>query len=137
MEFWMIEPEMAYCELEESMEIQEDFVEYVVAQVLKHRRPELEILERDVSKLETVKKPFPRLHYDEAVKILNEKGRKFEWGEDFGAEDEAVLTEQFDRPFFVHRYPKEAKAFYMKQDPNGRSWPSALTCWLPRDTVKS
>lgn len=117
MEFWMIEPEMAYCDLEESMCVQEDFVEYVVQRVLDSRKPEIEALERDLSFLSKVKKPFPRVHYDEAVAILQKKGREFKWGDDFGAEDETVLTEEFEKPFFVHRYPAQVKAFYMKRDP--------------------
>ncbi|MCD4786084.1 MAG: asparagine--tRNA ligase [Candidatus Eremiobacteraeota bacterium] len=117
MEFWMIEPEIAYINLEENMEIQEDFVEYVVQRVLSKMKIELKIIERDISKLEKVKKPFPRVQYDEAVEILKKKGVDFTWGDDFGAEHETILTEEFDRPFFVHRYPAEAKAFYMKRDP--------------------
>jgi len=117
MEFWMIEPEIAYINLEESMEIQEDFVEYVVQRVLDKMKIELKSIERDISKLENVKKPFPRVQYDEAVEILKKKGIDFPWGEDFGAEHESLLTEEFDRPFFVHRYPAVAKAFYMKRDP--------------------
>ncbi len=117
MEFWMIEPEMAYVELDENMEVQEDFLEYVVQRVLKNRMPELQILERDISKLENIKKPFYRVHYDEAVEILHKKGQEFTWGEDFGAEHETLLTEEFDKPFFVHRFPSAAKAFYMKRDP--------------------
>ncbi len=117
MEFWMIEPEMAYCTLEENLAIQEDFVEYLVSRVLANKKKELEVLERDTSFLEKVKKPFPRLHYDDAVKILQSKGVDFEWGDDFGAEHETLLTEEFDKPFFVHHFPYEAKAFYMKRDP--------------------
>lgn len=116
-EFWMIEPEIAYLDLETSMDIQEDFVEYVVQTVLKNRASELKILERDTSYLERVKKPFRRVHYDEAVEILVKKGKDFPWGEDFGAEHETLLTEEFDRPFFVHHFPAGAKAFYMKRDP--------------------
>lgn len=116
-EFWMIEPEIAYIDLDDSLAIQEDFVEHVVQSVLKNRAIELQTLERDTSTLEKVRKPFPRVHYDEAVEILHKKGQEFPWGEDFGAEHETLLTEEFDRPFFVHHYPAEAKAFYMKRDP--------------------
>ena len=117
MEFWMIEPEMAYIDLDDNLAVQEDFVEYVVQRVLKNRKQELLILERDLSKLENIKKPFYRVHYDEAVEILNKKGQNFPWGEDFGAEHETLLTEEFDKPFFIHRFPAAAKAFYMKRDP--------------------
>lgn len=117
MEFWMIEPEMAYCSLEDSLAVQEDFVEYVVQTVLSTRKAELEAVERDTSFLQKVKKPFPRLQYDDAVKILQKKGVDFKWGDDFGAEHEVFLTEEFDRPFFVHRFPAQVKAFYMKRDP--------------------
>jgi len=130
-EFWMVEPEVAFMDLEGDMELAEDFLCYIVERVLEQRRPELAILERDISKLESVKKPFPRLHYNEAVKILNEaraEKRKaaapgdpeipdFPWGEDFGGEDETVISSRFDRPVMVHRYPAEVKAFYMKRDP--------------------
>ncbi|MFH1727743.1 MAG: asparagine--tRNA ligase [Pseudomonadota bacterium] len=117
MEFWMVEPEMAFVENEENMDVAEDFVEYVVQTTLETRKKELETLERDFSKLEKVKKPFPRISYDEAVKILNDKGIDFKWGGDFGAEDETVLGEHFDKPIMVYDWPKEVKAFYMKEDP--------------------
>jgi asparaginyl-tRNA synthetase len=116
-EFWMVEPEMAYFDLEMDMNLAEDFVEYVVQQVVKNRRQELEILERDISKLENIKKPFPRISYDEAIKILKESDKEIEWGEDFGGDEETVISEKFDRPVMIHRYPAECKAFYMKQDP--------------------
>jgi len=118
MEFWMIEPEVAYCDWKTNMEIQEDFLEYVVGTVLKNRWKEIEQLERNTKYLENVKKPFPRLHYDDAVKILQSKGQKIEWGDDFGAEHETMLTEEFDKPFFVHHFPHVSKAFYMKRDPD-------------------
>lgn len=116
-EFWMIEPEVAYMDLAQDMELAEDFVEYVVGEVVKHRRLELEILERDISKLENIKKPFPRISYDEAIEILKKAGKEAEWGQDFGGEDETIISEQFDRPVFIHRYPSEIKPFYMKEDP--------------------
>lgn len=116
-EFWMVEPEVAYNDLNDNMDLAEDFVEYVVQTVVKNRGPELEILERDISKLENVKKPFPRVTYDEAIKILKENGKEVEWGEDFGGDEETVISQQFDRPVIIHRYPAECKAFYMKQDP--------------------
>ncbi len=117
-EFWMVEPEVAYATLDDVIELAEGLVTSVVARALDKRRRELEALERDVSKLECVKPPFPRLSYDEAVKILNEKGQPFEWGGDFGGPDETLLSEQFDRPVAVHRYPSQVKAFYMKPDPD-------------------
>jgi len=116
-EFWMVEPEVAYMDLEGDMNLAEDFVEYVVGQVVKNRKAELELLERDISKLENIKKPFPRISYDEAIEILNKNGKEVPWGEDFGADEETVISEQFDRPVFIHRYPAVCKAFYMKQDP--------------------
>jgi len=116
-EFWMVEPEMAYFDLQMDMDLAEDFVEYVVQQVVTNRRKELEILERDVSKLENIKKPFPRITYDEAIQILKDAGKEVEWGDDFGGDEETVISEKFDRPVLIHRYPAECKAFYMKQDP--------------------
>ena len=116
-EFWMVEPEIAYATLDDVMVFIERFVEAIVARVLAERRPELKILERDVTALERVKAPFPRLSYDEAATRLKEKGLPFEWGGDFGGTDETVLTEGYDRPFFVHRFPAAIKAFYMKRDP--------------------
>ena len=116
-EFWMIEPEVAFMDLEGDMDLAEDFVSFLVAEVLKHCRRELEKLERDVSKLEAVQKPFPRITYTEAIDILNKNGAGTSWGGDFGAEEETVISNQFDRPLLVHRYPAECKAFYMKNDP--------------------
>jgi asparaginyl-tRNA synthetase len=116
-EFWMVEPEVAYATLDDMMVWIERFVEAIVARVLEERRPELKILERDVAALERVKAPFPRISYDEAARRLTEKGLPFEWGSDVGGTDETVLTEGFDRPFFVHRFPAAIKAFYMKRDP--------------------
>src|SRR4029077_8047739 len=117
-EFWMVEPEMAYADLNDIMELAEDLVVSVVGRVLENRRRELTVLERDVSKLESIRKPFPRISYDEAVTSLKEKGLPFEWGGDFGGPDETALSEQFDRPVMVHRYPAAVKAFYMKPDPD-------------------
>ncbi|MCB9475860.1 MAG: asparagine--tRNA ligase [Deltaproteobacteria bacterium] len=116
-EFWMVEPEVAYMDLAGDMELAEDFLSFIVARVLEKCRPELTALERDISKLEAVQKPFPRISYDEATKILAEKGVEFEYGDDFGAEHETVLSENFDRPVMIHRYPAAVKAFYMKADP--------------------
>jgi len=117
-EFWMVEPEMAYASLDDVMELAEDLVVEVVARVLDKRRPELKVLERDTSTLERVKKPFPRISYDDAVKTLQSKGLPIEWGGDFGGPDETTLSEQYDRPVMVHRYPAAVKAFYMKPDPD-------------------
>ena len=116
-EFWMVEPEMAYADLDDVMDLAEDFLVSVVGRVLDRRREELKVLERDTSKLETVKSPFPRISYDEAVERLKAKGQPFEWGGDLGGTDETVLSSEFDRPVCVHRYPAAVKAFYMKPDP--------------------
>jgi len=116
-EFWMVEPEMAFATLDDVMELAEGLVTYVVGRALERRRRELQVLERDTSKLERVQPPFPRLSYDDAVAILKRKGLPFEWGGDFGAPDETALSEEFDRPICVHRYPSKVKAFYMKPDP--------------------
>src|SRR5688572_15513114 len=117
-EFWMVEPEMAYADLNDVINLAEGLVTSVVARVLDRRATELKVLERDTSKLETVQAPFPRVHYDEAARILHEKGVPFEVGGDLGGTDETVLSEQFDRPVCVTHYPAAIKAFYMKPDPN-------------------
>jgi asparaginyl-tRNA synthetase len=116
-EFWMVEPEMAYADLNDVMNLAEDLVVSIVGRVLERRRRELTVLERDLSKLESVQKPFPRISYDDAVKTLQSKGLPIEWGGDFGGPDETTLSEQYDRPVMVHRYPAAVKAFYMKPDP--------------------
>jgi asparaginyl-tRNA synthetase len=116
-EFWMVEPEVAYATLDDVMELAEGLVVSVVQRVLERRQKELKILERDTSKLEKVQGPFPRVSYDEAAEILKKKGLPFEWGGDFGAPDETALSEEYDRPICVHRYPSAIKAFYMKPDP--------------------
>ena len=117
MEFWMVEPEMAFVDFEENMKVQEQMVSYVVQRVLERRARELKTLGRDTSALERVVAPFPRLSYDDAVKLLQEKGVDFQWGGDFGGGDETIIAEAFDRPVFVHRFPTAIKAFYMKPDP--------------------
>jgi len=117
-EFWMIEPEMAYCDLHGDMDLAEDFIEYVVQRVSTNRRAELASLERDVTKLAQVKKPFPRISYGEAIELLRGKGVEIQWGADLGGDEETVLSEAFDRPVLIHRYPVENKAFYMKADPD-------------------
>ncbi|MEX2111390.1 MAG: asparagine--tRNA ligase [Gemmatimonadaceae bacterium] len=116
-EFWMVEPEVAFNDSNDNMRLQEEFVSYIVARCLDRRGPELAELERDVSKLETIKPAFPRIDYGDAVKILQKKGSAVKWGEDLGAEDEALLVEGHDLPIFIVNYPKEAKAFYMKENP--------------------
>jgi asparaginyl-tRNA synthetase len=116
-EFWMVEPEVAFMDLYQDMDLMEEFVEFIVARVLETRRAELLVLERDLEKLENIKRPFPRIHYDEAVQRLNDAGHAFEWGEDFGGDDETVLTKMFERPVMVHHYPAAVKAFYMKKNP--------------------
>jgi asparaginyl-tRNA synthetase len=118
-EFWMIEPEMAFVEHEESLQIQENYVSHVVQSVLKNCQLELSILDRDTSKLEKVKAPFPRISYDDAIQLLKDKGfTDIEWGDDFGAPHETAIAESFDKPVFITNYPSKIKAFYMKPDPN-------------------
>src|SRR5215510_13769471 len=122
-EFWMVEPEMAYATLDDVMSLAERMLSYIAARVLADRQEELKTLERDTTKLEAIVAPFPRVHYDDAVKFLHEgfeKGAlesKFEWGGDFGAPDERYISSRFDRPVMVHHYPAEVKAFYMARDP--------------------
>jgi len=117
-EFWMLEPEAAYYQLDDIMKLGEDLIAAIIARVLERRRPELETLERDVAKLEKIKPPFHRLTYDEALERLHKKGSQTAWGEDLGGADETALSEEFDRPVIVHRYPGKAKAFYMEPDPH-------------------
>ena len=116
MEFWMVEPEVAFAELPEMMELAEAFLSYVVGRVLEARRTELATLERDVSKLERVKPPFPRITYEEAIALLQKKGNPIQPGDDFGGDEETMLSNEFDRPVIVHRYPSSIKAFYMQND---------------------
>jgi asparaginyl-tRNA synthetase len=130
-EFWMVEPEAAYVDMWENMEIQEQFVSYIVQTTLRERRKELESLGRDLSRLEKIEPPFPRIHYDDAVKMINEAAETGKvvppqdepvpaivWGDDFGAPHETYVAEQFDKPVFVHHYPTAVKAFYMAQEPD-------------------
>jgi asparaginyl-tRNA synthetase len=116
-EFWMVEPEMAYANLDDVMDLAEGLVVSVIARVLDRRKNELKVLERDVTKLERITGPFPRVSYDDAAKILKEKGLPFEWGGDFGAPDETALSEGYEKPLFVHGFPSAIKAFYMKPHP--------------------
>ncbi|GAA5415343.1 asparagine--tRNA ligase [Paraliobacillus ryukyuensis] len=118
-EFWMIEPEMAFMNHEDSLQVQENYVSYIVDAVLTNCSLELQTLERDVEKLAKIKAPFPRISYDDAIELLKEKGfDDIEWGEDFGAPHETAIAESFDKPVFITNYPAEIKAFYMKPDPN-------------------
>jgi len=117
-EFWMVEPEVAFNDLNDNMDLAEDFLEYIVQTVLAERAEELKILERDTTHLEKVKQPFPRVSYDQAAEILRKKGIAFEYGNDFGAADETAISADYDRPLIVHRYPAAVKAFYMKRDPD-------------------
>ena len=116
-EFWMIEPEVAWNDSNDNMKLQEDFVSYLVHRALEKRSAELTELERDLTKLEAIKPPFPRLEYTDAIDLLHRKGSTTTWGEDLGAEDESLIVADYDRPVFVMNYPKEAKAFYMKENP--------------------
>lgn len=116
-EFWMVEPEMAYCDWSQNCDLQEQFVSYIVRRVLEERKEELSIIERDTSPLEKIVPPFPRISYDEAVKLLQKAGSPIQWGDDFGGDEETLISSQFERPVFVHSYPKSFKAFYMKTNP--------------------
>ena len=115
-EFWMVEPEVAYASLEDIIELAEGLVVEVVARALDKRKRELAMLERDTTKLESVRRPFPRISYDDAAKVLKEKGLPFEWGGDFGSPDETAISEVYDRPVAVHGFPSAIKAFYMQPD---------------------
>lgn len=116
-EFWMIEPEMAWYDQDDNMDLQEDFVRYLVGRVLERRQEELKVLERDTSKLDCVAQPFVRLDYSDAITMVQAKGSDAKWGDDLGAPDEALIVDHYQRPVFVVNYPKEAKAFYMKENP--------------------
>lgn len=118
MEFWMVEAEMAYCDMDANIKLQEEMIYYVIQRVLAKCSNELVILERDITKLANITLPFPRISYTEAVEILKENGEDFPWGEDFGAPHETIISNHFNAPVFVHRYPTEIKAFYMKPDPD-------------------
>lgn len=131
MEFWMLEPEVAFLDLAGDMDLAEDLVAYTVARVLEKRRPELVTLERDLARLEAIKRPFPRISYHEAIALLRGKGRELKPGDDFGAEDETLLGESFDRPVLIHRYPAAIKAFYMKRDPQDASLALAFDMIAP------
>jgi len=130
-EFWMVEPEVAFNDLNDNMDLAEEFLEYVVQTVLTEMEEELKVLERDTTLLKNVKKPLPRISYDEAVEILKKNGVEFEYGNDLGAPDETIISNQFDRPVLVHRYPSEVKAFYMKRDPENDKLALAVDVLAP------
>ncbi len=121
LEFWMIEAEMAYFDMEDNMKLQEDMLHYAIQRVLERCPKELTILERDVERLKKIQKPFPRISYTEAVELLKQAGEDFTWGDDFGAPHETIISNHFDAPVFVHRYPTAIKAFYMKPDPENEN----------------
>ncbi len=130
-EFWMIEPEVAYFNLQDDMQLAEEFVAHLVQSVLKNRLPELKVLERDISKLENIKAPFPKIHYREAVAMIKKENPGFIDGDDFGAPDETIISEKFDRPVIVHHYPAAVKAFYMKRDPQEPEYALAMDMLAP------
>ena len=130
-EFWMLEPEVAYATLDDAMELAEDFISHVVQTALVECKYELEVLNRDTTTLERVVKPFPRILYDEAVEILREAGQDFEWGGDFGGGHETSISEAFDRPVLVHRFPTAIKAFYMEPDPERQELALAMDMIAP------
>jgi asparaginyl-tRNA synthetase len=115
-EFWMLEPEAAYAHLEDMVVLGEGLVSAVVQSVVKNRARELEMVKRDVSKLENIKPPFPRIMYDEAIKVLQKNGNPAKWGDDFGGDEETIISKEFDKPVIIHRYPAAMKAFYMATD---------------------
>ena len=116
-EFWMVEPEIAYCNIDEDMDWAERLILFIIERVLENRKNELGVLERDLTKLEQIKAPFPRVSYTECVDLLNKGGIDFKWGDDFGAPEETFIGEQYNQPVMVHRFPSAIKAFYMKRDP--------------------
>jgi len=130
-EFWMIEPEVAFNDLNDNMDLAEEFLEYIVQTVITEMEPELKVLERDITKLKNVQRPLPRITYDEAVEILKANGSPFEYGNDLGAADETIISSQFDRPVMVHRYPAAVKAFYMKRDPENQNLALAVDVLAP------
>src|SRR5262250_219611 len=120
-EFWMLEPEAAYATLDDMMTLGEGLVSAIVQAVVQNKKPELELLKRDVAKLENIKPPFPRISYEDAVKVLNKNGNPAKSGDDFGGDEETIISEEFDRPVMIHRYPKAIKAFYMQPDADDAS----------------
>jgi asparaginyl-tRNA synthetase len=130
-EFWMVEPEVAFADLNDNMDLAEEFLEYIVQTVIKDKEEELKVLERDITMLKNVVRPLPRISYDEAVDILRKNGVDFEWGNDLGGTDETIISNQFDRPVMVHRYPSAVKAFYMKRDPGNDKVALAMDVLAP------
>ncbi len=130
-EFWMVEPEVAFADLNDDMDLAEEFLEYIVQTVITEMEEELKVLERDVTMLKNVKRPLPRISYDEAVEILKKNNIEFEYGNDLGGTDETIISNQFDRPVMVHRYPAEVKAFYMKRDPQNDKFALAVDVLAP------
>jgi asparaginyl-tRNA synthetase len=136
-EFWMVEPEVAYCDLDGLMELAEQFLSFIVDRVLTRRASDLKVIGRDTSKLESIRAPFPRLKYDDAVAMLNDAHAKglldhpFEYGNDFGSPDETYISSQFDRPVMVHRYPAAVKAFYMEPDPENAKYALCVDVLAP------
>ena len=120
-EFWMVEPEIAFCDIEEDMVWAENLIGYIVNEVLKNRLHELSVLNRDINLLKKIKPPFPRISYSDAIKFLNDNGFEIKWGEDFGAAEDTYISEQYDKPVIVYGWPKEIKAFYMKRDPDNEN----------------
>ncbi|NPV13571.1 asparagine--tRNA ligase [candidate division WOR-3 bacterium] len=116
-EFWMLEPEIAFLDLDGTMDLMEDMICYLINRILEKRQPELETLERDITKLQAVKKPFPRITYREALEILKNAGKPIEFGDDFGGDEETVISQAFNTPVMIHRFPAKIKAFYMKRAP--------------------
>ncbi|PYR95777.1 MAG: asparagine--tRNA ligase [Acidobacteria bacterium] len=116
-EFWMVEPEVAFATVEDTMDLAERMITFIVQRVLERRSSELKSLERDLTKLEKISTPFPRISYDDAVKILQNNGSEIQWGGDFGGGDETIISQQFEKPVMIHRYPSAIKAFYMEPDP--------------------
>jgi len=112
----MVEPEIAYCEIDENMDWAEKLILFIIKKVLENCLTELEVLERDIDKLNQITAPFPRVSYTECVKLLNEGGIDFQWGNDFGAPEETFIGEQYNQPVMIHRFPSDIKAFYMKRD---------------------
>ena len=130
-EFWMVEPEVAYFDLDDDMKLAEDFISYIVRSVLENCKMELKILERDVEILKKVTPPFPKISYDDAVDILKKNDIDFEWGGDFGGTDETIISNQYDKPVIIHRYPAAIKAFYMKRDPENDKLALAMDVLAP------
>ncbi|PWU17080.1 MAG: asparagine--tRNA ligase [Bdellovibrio sp.] len=127
-EFWMVEPEVAFNDMYDNMELAEQFVEYIIQRTLKNRAGEFKALERDTSQLAKILAPFPRLHYREAADLVKKENPEFKTGDDFGGADETIISSKYDKPVFVHHYPAAVKAFYMKEDP--REPGSAMGCDL-------